>query len=205
MRLLVCSIYLFGCSFLCAQGPWELKKDKNGIQVFIRTVPDSKIHEFKALMKVEAEMDALIAMVQDGDNLKNWNYKTSESATVKLLSKTERIIWMKNDLPWPIRNRDHVTHMTLQRISSTETRIYIQPDTSNAVPPKDDAVRIVNFRGVWTFKQLENSVEVSYQLFGDPNGKLPSWLLNSLLTKAPYSSFKNLRERIQSSASLFNR
>ena len=196
MLRLLCSLFILGSFFSYSQGPWELKKSKNGIKVYVREVPSSKIHEFKAVTLLNADFDEVVDLIKDGDNLKNWNYKTSDSKTIKVISPSERIIWMKNDLPWPVRNRDHVTHMKIERISEDEVKIWLMPDSSGTVPEKEGLVRIVDFNGYWLVKKVLGQVEVTHQLFGDPNGKLPTWLLNTLLTKAPYTSFSNMKAQL---------
>ncbi len=190
-------VLFFLCtSFSFSQSDWVLKKNKNGIRVYVREIPTSEINEFKATTILSADLEDVVALIIDGDNLHTWNYKTSDSKTVKVLSETERIIWMKNDLPWPIRNRDHVTHMKIEALSESEVKIWLLPDTSDIVPVNDDLIRIMDFKGYWLVKRMGNNLSVTHQMFGDPNGKLPTWLLNSLLTKAPYTSFSNMKKML---------
>ena len=197
MQRLMAFVFMLSTFFVFSQSDWELKKDKNGIQVYVRDVVYSKIKEFKATALVETKLEKVVDFIMDGDNLKNWNYKTSDSKTIKELSAHERIIWIKNDLPWPIRNRDHVTHMKVLYPSEGQVKILLLPDTSKTVAVRDDAVRVVDFNGHWLIERKGDGVQVTHQLFGDPNGHLPSWLLNSLLTNAPYSSFSKMKKMLE--------
>ncbi len=180
-----------------AQNPWKLKKDKNGVQVFVRNVDSSKIKEYKAVTQINTSVEQALSIILDGNRLADWNYKTSESKTIRKITDDEYIFWMKNDLPWPVKNRDNVTHVKVNKISKDSIRVDLAPDRTNAVPEMDGMIRVTNFKGFWLVSQKGDKVEVIQQLYGDPKGNLPSWILNSVLTTAPYRSFLNLKSLLE--------
>ena len=100
---------------------------------------------------------------------------------------------MYNDFPWPIKNRDHISKLTVSFPSSTSIKVGIEsfPDY---IPKKDGVVRVKIFFGFWLFEEIEGGVKVTQQLNGDPGGYLPAFIVNSMLVKAPYDTFLKLKK-----------
>lgn len=175
---------------------WELKKSKNGIKVYTRSLDSTKINEYKVVLVTETSVEKALQVITDGDNLWKWNHKTSKSKTVKKLSDNEYIFWMKNDLPWPVKNRDNISHVRVAKIPSGYW-IDILPGPKDSVPSEDGTIRITNFKGHWSIIQKGEKVQITHQLYGDPEGSLPAWLLNSVLISAPFHSFSDLKELLE--------
>lgn len=191
---LVCFVFS-AYSSLNAQ-KWELKKDKNNVKVYTRALDSTKINEYKAVVLTDTTVEKALKIITDGNNLWKWNHKTSESKLINQISDTEFIFWMKNDLPWPIKNRDNISHVKVKKIPDGYW-VEILPAPSDLVPKENSTVRVTNFRGYWSIIQKGKKVQITQQLYGDPEGSLPSWLLNSILTTAPFHSFCDLKELLE--------
>ncbi len=176
---------------------WDLKKNKNGIRIYTRSFDSTKIREYKAIMTVKTTLQEVFEVLMDGDRLWEWNYKTSESKTLVRLSDEAYIVWIKNDLPWPIKNRDHVSRVMVVYRDHKRIRLNIVPDNSQQVAEESHTIRITNFKGYWLLREIPEGIEITQQLYGDPGGALPAWLLNSLITTSPYQSFSNLKEILE--------
>ena len=172
---------------------WELKKDKNGIKIYIRQLENLEVKEYKAVTLVKTTADRALKLITDGDNLWKWNYKTSESKIIKTISENEFVFWIKNDLPWPIKNRDLVARVKASYQQDGIITIAISPEDTYTIPEDENAVRIKKFSGRWLVVPQGEYVEITQQLYGDPGGNLPSWIVNAMLTTAPYRTFLNLK------------
>ena len=53
--------------------------------------------------------------------------------------------------------------------------------------------------GYWLLEENEGQTKVTQQLFINPEGNLPPFVINSLLIKGPYNTFKNLRNSVAKS------
>lgn len=189
-------ISLFFSPTLHAQD-WELKKDKNGIKIYTRRSENADIKEYKAVTLIKTDVAAALKVITDGDNLWKWNDKTSDSKTLKTLSETEFVFWMKNDLPWPLKNRDLVTRVKITEQGDKSIKITLSPEATHTIPEDSNSIRITSFKGHWLLAPKGNYVEVTQQLYGDPGGTLPAWIVNTLLTSAPYRTFLNLKEILE--------
>jgi hypothetical protein len=58
-------------------------------------------------------------------------------------------------------------------------------------------LRMINFKGYWLLEQQGNMLKITHQMHGDPGGNLPSWFINSTITRAPYYTFLALKNRAQ--------
>lgn len=181
---------------LFAQKTWKLKKDKNDILVYTKSVDSSKIKAYKVEMIIESSLDKVKDIIIDGDQLHDWNYKAVDSKLLEKTSENKYLIWMAFDLPWPLRNRDVVISLSLKRISKDALRIDIV-GASDRYKVQEDYLRITDFEGYWLLEQKGEKVKITHQMHGDPSGNLPSWFINSTIARAPYYNFKALRERVQ--------
>lgn len=176
-----------------AQESWELKKDDDGIKIYTKDYPDSKFKEYKAEMTVNTSLETVKSIILDAENLKNWNYKVSKSRLIKKNDDNNYTIYLYNDMPWPVKNRDHISNLIVTYPNSKSILLSITPN-NEVLPKYDDIVRITNFKGYWLLEETGKGIRITNQLFGDPEGDIPSWLVNSKLVKSPFTSFSNLKK-----------
>ncbi len=176
---------------------WELKKQKNGISIYTRSYKNSKFKEYKAVMVANTTLEKAYKTILDGNNLWRWSYKTERSEVLAKLSDSSYVFYIKNNLPWPVLNRDHLSLVTVEEKTPKRIKITLQPYNTLPIPKQPNTIRITNFNGVWLLEQKPYGIKVTQQLFGDPEGNLPAWFLNSLLTTSPYQSFIKLRALLE--------
>jgi hypothetical protein len=196
MKIYIALICFFVLSPVFAQKDWKLKKDKDNVKVYVKSTDTTSLKLFKAEMTVKSSLDLVFETILDGDKLKDWNYKTLDS---KLLAKTaddEYLLWMALDLPWPIRNRDVVISCKILERTDDVIKIDISA-ASDRYPESDDYYRITQFEGYWLLERQGDNVRVVQQMFGDPGGSIPNWIVNSTITRAPYNNFVALKERVE--------
>jgi len=196
MDKLLFYILLFnGFFFSFSQSVWELEKDELGIQVYTRAVKTSSIKEYKATTIVKASIKSLVDKIIDGEQLKKWNYKTITSELLEKKDKNKYIIYMYNNLPWPAKDRDHVSELEVIAVSDSLTKVAIKSDAKR-IPEKKGVIRVVEFSGYWILEKTKLGVKVTQQMHGDPGGSLPTFIVNSMLVNAPFNTFKRLKEQL---------
>jgi len=184
-----------GFFFSFSQSVWELEKDESGIQVYTRTVKTSSIKEYKATTIVKGSVKSLVNKITDGEQLKKWNYKTIRSELLEKKNKNKYIIYMYNNLPWPAKDRDHISELEVIAVSETLTKVAIESDAKR-IPEKKGVIRVVEFSGHWILEKTKLGVKVTQQMHGDPGGSLPTFIVNSMLVNAPFNTFKRLKEQL---------
>jgi hypothetical protein len=59
-------------------------------------------------------------------------------------------------------------------------------------------MRVRKIDGYWYFNPLTNGrVQVVYQVHNEPGGKIPSWLVNSIVITQPYHTLKNMKKMVR--------
>ena len=64
--------------------------------------------------------------------------------------------------------------------------------------PVTKHIRVRDALGSYLLEPVaDNRTRVTWQMYVDPAGALPAWLVNSMLTDLPYRSLKNFRELVR--------
>ena len=196
LRFFLCSI-LFGCFTLgCpAQSGWKLKIDKDSIQVYTATSPNSPINDIRVICTTYTSISRLAAVIANVGAYPSWVYGTKTSYLVKQVSSSELYYYAEINFPWPAANRDFVSHVKIQQDTKTKTVSIIAENVPGMVEAKKGVVRILNSVGKWTLTPLgNNQVAVNYFLSVDPGGTLPPWIINAFSVKGPFETFRQLKK-----------
>ncbi len=174
---------------------WELRKDKNGIKVYTRTNTNSGIVEYKAETTAKTEISKLIKVVNDVENYPDWMANCESASVFNKINDSIRTDYLKTKVPWPMDDRDIVLEYRI--VNNTEYYYSaIMNSVPDVIPEKDNIVRIKEAKGVWVFKKKDKySVEIIYQFYGDPEGNIPSWIINMFIVIGPYETLLNLKKQ----------
>ena len=179
-------------------GDWELRKEKDGIKVYTRNNDNSGIKEFKAITSIDADISQLIKIINDVEMYPAWMANCESSSTYKKINKTTRIDYLKTDVPWPLDDRDVAFEFKIIR----DTEEYFEAtmiSVPGTIPEKEDIVRIRNAKGKWIFmKSGKKMVDITYQFYGDPEGNIPTAIINLFIVNGPYKTLLNIKSQCNS-------
>lgn len=198
-------INLFLLLLLCAVFPktfcqtnWKLTKDKDGIKVYQREVPNSNFKNIKVECILPGDFDKLISVINNVGSYKNWVYNNKTAYLLKRISPYEFYYYTEAYLPWPLDNRDAAMHTVITKDSQNGFIKISSTAVPNYTPTKSGKVRIKKSSINWyVTKASVNTLRVVYTFETDPGGNVPSWLANSFADKGPYESFKKLGEHLK--------
>jgi hypothetical protein len=184
--------------FPCSLHAWELAKDANNIKIYTRDVEGSKFKEYKGTMEIEASLSALVALVDDIAAHPSWIHTGTEGRLLKRVSQKESFTYSINGAPWPVSDRDAVVRNYIQQDPATlEVTITITA-FPNYIPEEPGLMRVRKINGYWYFNPLtDGRVQVIYQVHNEPGGKIPSWLVNSIVITQPYHTLKNMKKMVR--------
>lgn len=187
---------LFAMFFGHSQKKTNLALDKEGIKIYLTKLDTTPFKEYKAIMTVKANIDTVAKQILDIKSLQKWNFKTRKSELIRKVSDTSWIFYMNHHLGWPVQDRDHVSKVTLIKKEAEQT-ITIFP-ANNVLKEKEGIIRLTNFKGFWYLKKIsDNQTHVMQQIYGNPGGSIPAFMVNMVVTKGPFESFKELRKRVE--------
>lgn len=187
---------------LAEQTDWKWVSSKQGVDLFQQET-ESGLVKIKAHMVSTGTPSAFIALLHDTENAPLWIARVVKVEVLAQPSEHEFIVYTQFSAPWPLKNRDMLTY----------SNYYTQADGSFAFDitdqhqllkgyqnqrMSDQTVRIKDVRAHWQVKALsDNTIEIEYYAFADPNGIAPNWLVNKMVLKSAQKTFVNIRSRLQ--------
>ncbi len=183
--------------FAQEQQDWELKKDKNGIKIFTRSIEGSKIKEYKGEMLIRADIETITEHLVDYELMTDWN-KTIVNYKVIGQRDGGDLIYMENKAPWPVGNRDNVAIVHTEIDSAGSVYMTIKGLDEDLVPVKNNLVRMTQIQGFWEIKVFEDQCIVRQQMHADPSGNIPVSFVNSFMASTAFKSFQQLKKTCES-------
>tara|TARA_R110002167_G_scaffold106552_3_gene273151 strand:- start:780 stop:1442 length:663 start_codon:yes stop_codon:yes gene_type:complete len=185
---------------------WELAKDADNIQVYTGKISGSDYKAFRGVGVVDAELNQLMAVLDDTPNFVHWMYNCKSPVLLYKASLLDRYQYLQNDFPWPAKDRDMIlrneisqdpqTRVTTVKLSSVP--LAELPKTAQAAMPKaDGVVRMEGVQGFFELSPLANGqTKVIFQLHLNPGGGLPASLVNTQIVDNPFETLKALRKHV---------
>lgn len=197
-RLLLCCIVILTGASSFAQPDWQLKQDKDGIQVYTKNIDNAKLKAVKVVATVTASLSALTAVLMDVDGSTDWVYATKKITLLKKISPLALIYYSEIEIPWPANNRDFIVEIHASQDEKTKTVTVDGINKPAYLPENKNIVRVQQSYSRWLVTPLQKGLaKIEYVLQVDPGGNIPSWLVNLFATKGPLETFKKLREQVK--------
>ncbi len=180
-------------------GAWKLKKMEDGIEVFLRDVPERNLKEFKGIMYVRGiRLSSMVAAFDDTTSYTGWMHNCTESKLLKKMNIHERITYTVTHAPWPARDRDTIVHSYMSQDPESLAVTIAITSRADYMPRNGKLVRIPYMKALWTFKPtMSGDVMISYQTVTDPGGYLPLWMMNLSVIDLPYYTMAKFRNAIK--------
>ncbi len=195
---------VFFSSTLEAKGSWQLSKESEGIQVYVRDNPNSPLKVFRGIITLPAtKLSSLVAVLDDINAMPKLLHDCQSASTIKEVGNKSSTIYVVTKMPWPVKNRDSVVYSVMTQDKKTKKVLIKMQSKPKAVPLKKGMVRVQTMSGYWEFMPViiagkeSGNVKVTYELSLDPGGNLPQWLVNTLAVDFPFYTLNNLRQLVK--------
>lgn len=176
---------------------WRLKKDNTDIQIYTSKVEGSKYLAVSASMQIKATVDSAAALIMDLKNCQQLSKICREAYIHERLSDTQSYVYSRNDIPFPGRDRDVVSHVVWSNDTENGVLMMISQAVTGVVPKVKGVIRIEQATVMWRFTPKDKGM-ILVESFAhvNPASPMPKWLLNRLLINSPYKTMKNIRKLI---------
>ncbi len=183
-------------AFTTSGGDWTLKKDKDGIKIYTRSVADSQLKEYKAITLVKTDINSAKTLILDFASYPEWQHNCSTAKLVKKSSDHELYSYVITDAPWPVSDREVVVRTDISEQNGVITMKMTAID--DLVGKSKSMVRIPAMTGFWQLTDKGNgTVEIMQQVHADPGGSIPDWLANSAVVDTPFKTLLNMKKRLE--------
>lgn len=177
---------------------WQIKKEKNGIAIYTRSVTGSSFDEFKGVTTIEnSSLPEVLAVISD---IKNFTSLYPDCINPKILKQEGEhnfIHYSQTKGPLTIKDRDCIMEQKTVIDKGGKHAIISLNPLPGYIPETKNMVRVRNGGGFWELEEDNGSVKVVYQFHGDPGGEIPAWLANSYVEIQPFETLTNLRKRLK--------
>jgi hypothetical protein len=199
IKQLLIPIYLFLAQPIGEGLNWKLVKQDKYVQVHTASIEGNGFKMIKAAVEIDAPIEKVAAVIMDVDHYEEWGYQCKESKLIKRPKKNEIIFYYISSTPWPVANRDLVSHIVFKKISDKEMLIESH-NIHQYVDPVPDMVRIPKSHARWHLVEIgPNKTRAEYRLELDPGGTVPSWLVNLFISDGPYKTLTAIRAQVMHS------
>jgi len=181
---------------------WVKTAQEKGITIYTRDKPGSDIKEVKAIGTVDSAPHACMNVVEDLGHFKDFMPFTKES---KILGREgDKVVFSYQFLSLPlINNRDYSLRIVDETPAAKpgEAPAYYKsswtPANDKGPAPRDGVVRVGINTGHWRFDPLDDGkrTKITYYLFTDPGGMIPSFIANRANTQAIPDMFAAVRKQ----------
>lgn len=186
-----------------ADEPWRLRKSDDDMKIYSRPVADSAIKAIKIETRFSAPPEQVAALLLDTKHRQQWDELCTQSQWLDdgLTANGElaSTLYLYYDMPWPVSDRDVVMHVRRQSEGNV-IRILSQAILSPAFADSG-ARRIEKAHYEWTLSSIDdNDTAVSAEIFMDPAGPIPAWLLNYLSLTQPGKNIEAIGRMLENSS-----
>lgn len=181
------------------ESEWNLKKEKDGIKIYTRSIEGSSFDEFRGITTIEnSSLEEVLAVIFDVKNYESLFPDCMNPKVLKQDGKYYDIHYIQVKAPWPVKNRDTVYEQKAVVDKNGKHAVVSLKPLPDFIAEVNDFVRIREGSGFWELEEDESkNVKVIYQFHGEPGGDIPAWLANSFVVTQPFQTLVNLKIRLK--------
>lgn len=172
---------------------WEVIRQEENLRVQQRNYPGSDLNEIRGVVRVQASLNALMALLKDARFNRQWVYRSGGATILEENGYAQAYVYGVVDAPWPMQDRDTVVRFDYRQQAVSKTITIDITNFPDFIGEKDEFVRVPDFGGYWQLRPEEEGwVEVTYQVYGDPGGMIPVWLANYAAARSVTKTLENM-------------
>lgn len=191
---------------------WQTLKEEDGIVVESRERQDSDYHEVRATAWMAITAKQALGLLNDTKACSRWMHNCLAPKLLAEPNPRERYTYMRNNLPWPFKDRALVAKSLVSLYEDGSVEIALSKvedaDMSEALraaqPETKKFPRLDRMQGTWRFvpEQREGvaGYRVSYQVHTDLGGSPAPGLANPVIADTPFKTLGNMRRELSNGA-----
>lgn len=197
LRTFLFTVFFTLYGHVICQGNWQLAKEQDDIKIFLKEAQGSNIKMLRLECLVTAKPPEILALLLDIPATEKWIPQTKICRYLRRPSLTECFYYSELDMPWPVSNRDYVVHLQTTQHPVTKWITVDANLVKGEVPEKKGIVRVHVSNVKWVLQPTQNgTTKLMYQLYTDPGGNIPAWVVNYFAKQAAIDIIKKLRELV---------
>lgn len=179
---------------------WQLVRDGNEIQVFVRSIEGSNQKEFKGIMTIHAPLLPVSQLLNDPS--RSHEYITTYEKVDKIgESTTDYHEHTFVSTPFFVANRDMVHHIRFRMGENSFIRTFnAVPDYLPEYPPR---IRIPLMDGYWAGQAIDkNTTKITHIVRVSPGGNMSEGFNNAFLANASFKTMQNIKTLLENTSTI---
>lgn len=177
-----------------ADKAWKLESEKNNIKIYSHQAEEYGNNYYRAELEVNLENSAVQNLLLDYDRYDEWMKECIESKAVDSSVDSDTImVYFRYDAPWPVKNRDVYSQVTVRQDQDDKTHIDFIATPSYKKNRKGH-VRIKESSGGWVLEPNGEITKLTYF----SNMKLGAGVPSFVNKKVQMKNIQSMLDQLQS-------
>ncbi len=177
---------------------WEHIYEDDGVNVYRQEVEGTNLLAFRGTGFIDAPVNKVLHVFSDVKHEIDWVDRLEENILISEdRANFERIEFHSYGLPWPVWSRDIVFQIKLSR-QADESFLVTMKSVDDALGPPTKGVRAELHGSNFVLRETKDGrTWVELDIFIDPKGTVPAFLVNILQRYWPYNTITGLRSQVR--------
>jgi hypothetical protein len=182
-----------------AASDWNLKIQKDGIEVSTRPVKGSDLDEFMGTADIDASIDVVYAVIKDVPAATQWMADCKENREIRKIDEYTSVQFNVTKTPWPVWDREALVIAKEKKDEKTGKITFDFHETNDPpVPVGKGNVRMPEISGQWVLIPINRDrTKVIYTAKSNPGGSIPKAIANLKSKEIPYNTLLGLRMMVK--------
>ena len=187
-------LVLFPVAIL-GQAGWKLKREKNGISIYVREQADSPLKEYRARAVLAHPIQQVSEFHSDLERHPEWVFRCTGLAIIEGKGEQKVRYHTTYDIPWPMKDRDLTVEAVITHHAGGKKIESLTEDIMLDYPVEKGVIRMPAYLE-WVILEEIDSMNTLFiaEGYADPGGTVPAWLVNMFLVDGIYDSVIKTRE-----------
>jgi hypothetical protein len=161
---------------------WKLIKQTNGVAIYSRPHPGSRLKEFKAIGEIDAPSQVVHKVIDDVEDYPNFMPYTAEARVIE--RKYNSILTYQRLSPKIVSDRDYTLRIQQKSWRAENGLAYLsewKPANESGPAEKPGVFRVKLVNGSWLLEPIgTNKTRTTYSVFTDSGIAAPPFLANTV-------------------------
>ncbi len=200
-KLVLIGLAVLLAGSLEAADEWQLRKDHDGIQVYVRdTSNEGGLKEFKGICVVEARLETVAELMRDVPGCTEWMADTIIANPLEKIDDYHYIVHNVTALPWPVSDREMVVDITVKmdyRAGQADIHMNSINDSEHLANLDSNRIRMKNSEVIYTLEYVDREhTRITFFASLNIGGYIPPSVGNLVIVSIPYRTLKDMRRLV---------
>jgi hypothetical protein len=200
--ILACTQFLYAQPANVVYTQWKEVQNENDIYLYERWITvgnNIQVRQQKGELQVSATKEKVVRVLTDIENNKVWMHRIKESYFIQQNAPNDFYTYTIFSLPWPLRNRDLISHYQLYSPNPHLTTIKIE-SSDELLPEQKGIERLKKYFASWEIIETDKkSCRLTFIAQTNIPSEYPHFIQDPVVRNEFMNNLKNLKQLLSTS------